>query len=210
ALWRDELAEVLAAIAAAHEGEADLSALDRAAVRPQPRIRVSPQSGDHLSRLISAASYVMSRDEVQLAELSEALGVSEKQLITDLQVLFVCGDMGAGWEDLIEAEWEHGTVRVRTAEPLQRALDLSAVRAAAQPAAAPRAPTRAESAEATAAAAGAARTPDRAEGVLAAGRAALRAAPGAEDANLAIRYSAADRAGTSVRRIRPLRIETSG
>src|SRR5699024_4774945 len=77
-------------------------ALDRAAVRPQPRIRVSPQSGDHLSRLISAASYVMSRDEVQLAELSEALGVSEKQLITDLQVLFVCGDMGAGWEDLIE------------------------------------------------------------------------------------------------------------
>src|SRR5699024_11532848 len=85
ARWRDELAEVLAAIAAAHEGEADLSALDRAAVRPQPRIRVSPQSGDHLSRLISAASYVMSRDEVQLAELSEALGVSEKQLITDLQ-----------------------------------------------------------------------------------------------------------------------------
>src|SRR5699024_9257100 len=34
ALWRDELAEVLAAIAAAHEGEADLSVLDRAAVRP--------------------------------------------------------------------------------------------------------------------------------------------------------------------------------
>src|SRR5699024_4549265 len=74
-------------------GEADLPALDGAAVSPQPRIRVSPQSGDHLSRLISAASYVMSRDEVQLAERSEALGVSEKQLITDLQVLFVCGDM---------------------------------------------------------------------------------------------------------------------
>src|SRR5699024_4549264 len=72
ALWRDELAEVLAAIAAAHEGEADLSALDRAAVRPQPRIRVSPQSGDHLSRLISAASYVMSLDEVQLAAPARA------------------------------------------------------------------------------------------------------------------------------------------
>ena len=47
--------------------------------------------------------------------------------MTDLQVLFVCGDMGAGWEDLIEAEWEHGTVRVRNAEPLRRALSLSAV-----------------------------------------------------------------------------------
>src|SRR5699024_7945619 len=174
-----------------------------------------------------------SRDEVQLAELSEALGVSEKQLITDLQVLFVCGDMGAGWEDLIEAEWEHGTVRVRNAEPLQRALDLSAVEATAllaglavleparakllavvegtaEPSEAPRVPTRTEIAEATAADEGAARTADRAEGVLAAVQAALRAAPGAEDANLTIRYSSADRAGTSVRRIRPLRIETSG
>ena len=244
ALWRDELAEVLAAIAAAHEGEADLSVLDRAAVRPQPRIRVSPQSGDHLSRLISAASYVMSRDEVQLAELSEALGVSEKQLITDLQVLFVCGDMGAGWEDLIEAEWEHGTVRVRNAEPLQRALDLSAVEATAllaglaalepaagqsaevvesarakllavvegtaEPSEEPRVPTRTEIAAATTADETAARTADRAEQVLTAVQAALRAAPGSEDAHLTIRYSSADRAGTSVRRIRPLRIETSG
>ncbi|WP_341855419.1 hypothetical protein [Brachybacterium sp. GPGPB12] len=78
---------------------------------------MSPQSGDHLSRLISAASFVMSRGEADLAELAEALGVSEKRLVDDLQVLFVCGDMGAGWEDLIEAEWEHGTVRVRNAEP---------------------------------------------------------------------------------------------
>ncbi|MDN5820633.1 MAG: WYL domain-containing protein [Brachybacterium sp.] len=239
--WRAELAEVLTAIAEIHEGEADLSARDRAVARPRARIRVTPQSGDHLSRLISVASYVMSRDEVQLAELSEALGVSEKQLITDLQVLFVCGDMGTGWEDLIEAEWEHGTVRVRNAEPLRRALSLSAVEstallaglAALEPAAGqtvqvvesarakllavvegtaapPETPTRTEIAAATTADEMAARTADRAELVLTAVHAALRAEPDSADAHLTIRYSSVDRPGTSVRRIRPLRIETVG
>src|SRR5699024_1971483 len=88
----------------------------------------TPSTGtDHLSRLISVASYVMNRGEVDLSELAGALGVSEKTLITDLQVLFVCGDMGTGWEDFIEAEWEHGTVRVRNAEPLRRPLRLSSV-----------------------------------------------------------------------------------
>ncbi|MDN5599491.1 MAG: WYL domain-containing protein [Brachybacterium sp.] len=244
ATWREELAEVLTAIAETHEREADLAARDRAAARPPARIRVTPQSGDHLSRLISVASYVMSREEVQLAELSDALGISEKQLITDLQVLFVCGDMGTGWEDLIEAEWEHGTVRVRNAEPLRRALSLSAVESTAllaglaalepaagqtaqvvesarakllavvegtaEPSEAPEVPTRTDIAAATTADERAARTADRAEQVLAAVHAALRAEPGSEDAELTIRYSSADRAGTSVRRIRPLRIETVG
>src|SRR5699024_10812391 len=197
-----------------------------------PRIRVSPQSGDHLSRLISVASYVMARDEVHLAELSEALDVSEKELIKDLQVLFVCGDMGTGWEDLIEAEWEHGTVRVRNAEPLRRALSLSAVEitallaglAALEPGTGQaeqaldsarakllgaasgaageedraRVPTRSETAEAATADEMAARTADRAEQVLGAIHAALRAEPGSAGTHLTIRYSSADRDRKSV------------
>lgn len=240
--WREELAQVLRTIADLHERQADLSMLESAPARPSPRIRLTPQSGDHLSRLISAASYVMSRGEADLSELAEALDISEKQLVTDLQVLFVCGDMGAGWEDLIEAEWEHGTVRVRNAEPLRRALSLSAVEitallaglAALEPVAgrteeivagarekllagmhdAPadpaRAPTRTELAEALSADEMAARTADRAEAVLAAVQAALHAETDAEGSSLTIRYSSSDRPGTSVRRIRPLRIETGG
>ena len=244
--WREEIAEVLSSIAIAHEGPADISSLEAAATRPAPRIRLTPQSGDHLSRLISAASYVMSRGEADLAELADALAITEKQLVTDLQVLFVCGDMGAGWEDLIEAEWEHGTVRVRNAEPLRRALSLSAVEitallaglAALEPAAgeaervvesarakllagmageepaegapAPPVPHREEIAEAISADERAARTADRAEQVLAAVGTALRAEEGAEGSALTIRYSSADRVGTSVRRIRPLRIESDG
>ena len=219
--WREEIAEVLSSIATAHEGTADISALEAAATRPAPRIRLTPQSGDHLSRLISAASYVMSRGEADLAELADALAITEKQLVTDLQVLFVCGDMGAGWEDLIEAEWEHGTVRVRNAEPLRRALSLSAVEITAllagmageepaEGAPAPPVPHREEIAEAISADERAARTADRAEQVLAAVGTALRAEEGAEGSALTIRYSSADRVGTSVRRIRPLRIESDG
>jgi proteasome accessory factor BC len=242
--WRTELAEVLTAIADAHDRPADLTVRDRAVPRPSPRIRITPQSGDHLSRLISAASYVLSRGEADLAELAEALGISSTQLVTDLQVLFVCGDMGAGWEDLIEAEWEHGTVRVRNAEPLRRALNLSAVEstallaglAALEPAAGQAeqvvesarakllaavagtaeqpgsiaAPTASEIAAASTADEMAARTADRADQVLAAVHGALRAEADAPEGRLMIRYSSSDRAGTSVRRIRPLRIESNG
>ncbi|APX31938.1 WYL domain-containing protein [Brachybacterium sp. P6-10-X1] len=248
AAWRSELAEVLTAIADAHEREADLAGVEAAAVRPEPRIRTTPTGTDTLSRLISEASYVMDRGEADLAELSAALGVSTTQLITDLQVLFVCGDMGTGWEDLIEAEWEHGTVRVRNAEPLRRALRLSAVEitallaglAALEPSAGeaeaivasarqkllagadggseepPAAPTRAELAEAASVDEMASRTADRAESVLTAVHRALRAdvdadeGGGGDAARLTIRYSSTDRPGTSVRRIRPRRIDTDG
>lgn len=240
AAWRTEIADVLASVAAAHEGEGDLSAVGTAAARPDPRIRTTPTGNDTLSRLISEASYVMSRGEADLAELSSALGISEKQLITDLQVLFVCGDMGTGWEDFIEAEWEHGTVRVRNAEPLRRALRLSAVEitallaglAALEPTAgdaepivasarekllagtvqdAPSPlPTRTELTEAAAADEMVARTADRAETVLAAVQEALRADDDSDQSRLTVRYSSTDRPGTSVRRIHPLRIETDG
>ncbi|MGP9843432.1 WYL domain-containing protein [Brachybacterium sp. 107] len=262
AAWRVEVAEVLANIAAAHEGDGDTSGVEGGAVRTAPRIRTTPTGNDTLSRLISEASYVMSRGEVDLAELSSALGISEKQLITDLQVLFVCGDMGTGWEDFIEAEWEHGMVRVRNAEPLRRALRLSAVEitallaglAALEPSAGDtegivasarqkllagmteqagsddpvEPPTRAELAEAASVDEMASRTADRAEAILTAVQQAMQAdddsdasetsetsetsaaSADPEGSRLTIRYSSVDRPGTSVRRIRPLRIETDG
>ena len=237
--WRDELAEVLGAIAALHEGPADLSALEAATPRPPTRIRTSSSGTDHLSRLLGVASHVMAKGESDLAELAGELGITEKQLIDDLQVLFLCGDLGNGWEDLIEAEWEQGTVRVRNAEPLRRALRLSPVEvtallagiAALEPAAGeteaildsartkllaaagldtapPSTPVPAATEPAAEPAARADPTARRGEEVLAAVQHSLHTADPA--AALTIRYSGPDRPGTSVRRIRPLRIETTG
>jgi predicted DNA-binding transcriptional regulator YafY len=124
--WRRELAGIFEQIARGHEGEPDLDALERAAVRRGPRIRVSPSGTDHLSRLIGEASFVLSRGEVELDRVAEEFAISTEQVIEDLQVLFVCGDLGTGWEDLIEAEWDSGFVRVRNADALRRPLQLSA------------------------------------------------------------------------------------
>ncbi|MBK0330046.1 WYL domain-containing protein [Brachybacterium sp. MASK1Z-5] len=123
--WRRELAGIFTQIARSHEGAPDLDALERAKVRTGPRIRVSASGTDHLSRLIGEASYVLSRGEVELEQVAEEFAVSTEQIIEDLQVLFVCGDLGTGWEDLIEAEWDSGVVRVRNADALRRPLQLS-------------------------------------------------------------------------------------
>lgn len=244
--WREEIAEILTAITSAHEGDGDLTGARAAAPRPEARIRTPSTGTDHLSRLIAVASYVMNRGEVDLTELASALGITEKQLITDLQVLFVCGDMGTGWEDFIEAEWEHGTVRVRNAEPLRRALRLSSVEITALLAGlAALEPTAGEASHIVTSAreklltgvtetealetiedsgaqtpqeidvltaeSAARRTAGRAETVLAAVQTALATDDDQERSDsLMIRYSAPDRPGTSVRRIRPLRIETDG
>lgn len=124
--WRRELAGIFTEIARLHEGAADLGVLERSSVRRGPRIRVSPSGTDHLSRLIGEASYVLSRGEVELEQIADEFAVSTEQIIEDLQVLFVCGDLGTGWEDLIEAEWDSGLVRVRNADALRRPLQLSA------------------------------------------------------------------------------------
>lgn len=233
--WREEVAAVLATIADLHSGPGDLGAVESAPARPAPRIRVTSSGTEQLSRLISEASYVQSRSEVDLAELADALNITPQQLITDLQVLFVCGDMGTGFEDLIEAEWEQGTVRVRNADPLRRALRLSDVEvtallaglAALEPAAGEESRVVASAREKLLAsrrgtdpggpvvrsAAGPASEPlaaQRGEAILVAVQQALAAPPEHPDAALTIRYSNPEREGTSVRRIHPLRIETDG
>lgn len=241
AAWREELACVLNAVAERHAGPADTAPLESASPRVPRRIRTTTTGTDRLSRLISEASYVMQRGEVELAELAAAVGISEKQLVADLEILFLCGDLGTGWEDLIEAEWEHGVVRVRNAEPLRRGLRLSAAEvtallagiAALEPSAGETAavlasarakllasidpsveavtPSAEVAVPAAADPAGRAEPAgDRAERVLAAVQAALPTAEGEAGPGLTIRYSAPDRPGTSVRRIHPLRLETSG
>ncbi|EWS82707.1 transcriptional regulator [Brachybacterium phenoliresistens] len=130
--WRDALASAYAEIARLHTGQADLARIEDAPVRRPAAIRRSTSGADHLSRLVSLASYVLSRGEVEVSQLAEDFGISQKELIADLQILFVCGDFATGWEqDLIEVTWEDGFVRVRNADALRRALSLTAAEATA-------------------------------------------------------------------------------
>lgn len=130
--WRDALASAYAEIARLHAEPTDPATIDAAPVRRPAAIRRSTSGADHLSRLVSLASYVLSRGEVEVSQLAEEFGISQKELIADLQILFVCGDFATGWEqDLIEVTWEDGFVRVRNADALRRALSLTAAEATA-------------------------------------------------------------------------------
>lgn len=231
--WRRALAEVYGEIARLHRAAADPAVIEHAPVRPAPSIRRSTSGTDHLSRLVGLASYVLSRGEVEVSQLAAEFGISEKELIDDLQVLFLCGDFATGWEqDLIEVTWEDGYVRVRNADALRRALRLTPAEATALLAGlAALEPVAGEEAELVASARrkllahlgtdvghgeepqdeeepGASApdgtaAPSRTEGILEALQRAIR-----EDRQVVIRYSPPDRAGTSVRAVSPRQVES--
>ena len=52
-------------------------------------------------------------------------GISETQLVKDLELLFVCGTPGHMPDDLIEADWESGQVFLGNADPIARPLRLA-------------------------------------------------------------------------------------
>lgn len=77
-----------------------------------------------LSRLLTMVPWLLHRQGIDLASAAADLGVSEQQVVDDLQVLFVCGLPGHYPDDLIEASWEDGRVFVGNADTIARPLRL--------------------------------------------------------------------------------------
>jgi len=80
---------------------------------------------ERLSRLLAMVPFVLRREGVTLTELAGHFEVSERQVVRDLELLFVCGTPGHLPDDLIEADWEGGVVRIGNAEPISRPLRLT-------------------------------------------------------------------------------------
>ena len=66
----------------------------------------------------------VTRQGIPLAEAAADFGITEAQLVKDLELLFVCGTPGHLPDDLIEAEWEGGHVYLRNADTIARPLRL--------------------------------------------------------------------------------------
>jgi proteasome accessory factor C len=81
-------------------------------------------AADRLSRLLALVPYLLNRQGIPLPEAAAAAGVTEQQLIKDLELLFVCGLPGHLPDDLIEAEWEDGRVFLGNADTIDRPLRL--------------------------------------------------------------------------------------
>jgi proteasome accessory factor C len=79
---------------------------------------------ERLSRLLAMVPYLVTRQGIPLAEAAREFGITEEELVKDLELLFVCGTPGHMPDDLIDAEWDDGHVYLRNADTIARPLRL--------------------------------------------------------------------------------------
>jgi proteasome accessory factor C len=82
-------------------------------------------SADRLGRLLNLVPYLLSRPGIRIAEVAADLGVSEKQLREDLELLWVCGLPGYGPGDLIDMAFDGDRVTVTYDAGIDRPLRLT-------------------------------------------------------------------------------------
>ena len=85
-----------------------------------------PSSAQRLARLLAIVPWVVAHDGPRVSEVCERFRISERELIADLNLLFMCGVYPYTPDALIEVDLEGGRVWVRFAEWFRRPLRLSA------------------------------------------------------------------------------------
>jgi proteasome accessory factor C len=83
-------------------------------------------SADRLPRLLALVPYLLARPGIRISEAAAGLGISDKQLRDDLQLLFVCGLPGYGPGDLIDMSLDDDTVTITYDAGMDRPLRLTA------------------------------------------------------------------------------------
>ncbi|XKK38474.1 WYL domain-containing protein [Nocardiopsis sp. ARC36] len=110
--------------------------------RPSPSARAEPgdrrpargpRSADQLRRLLMLVPYALGRD-VRVPEVAQHFGLSEKQVVADLSLLWMCGLPGYTPGDLIDVDLdaakETGEIIIANADTLAQPLRLTADEAA--------------------------------------------------------------------------------
>ena len=82
-------------------------------------------SVDRLSRLLNLVPYLLGRPGIRIADAAADLGVSEKQLRDDLELLWVCGLPGYGPGDLIDMSFDGDSVTITYDAGIERPLRLT-------------------------------------------------------------------------------------
>ncbi len=90
---------------------------------------------DQVGRLLALVPYIQARREVELEQAARDFGVSQAQIVKDLNVLWFCGMPGLGMGDLIDVDMDalegEGVIRLSNAEYLSRPLRLDSSEASA-------------------------------------------------------------------------------
>jgi proteasome accessory factor C len=82
-------------------------------------------SADRLARLLNLVPYLLARPGIALAEAAADLGVTERQLREDLELLWVCGLPGYGPGDLIDMAFDGDRVTITYDAGIDRPLRLT-------------------------------------------------------------------------------------
>src|SRR5215475_9545781 len=113
---------------------ADVGVGDSAAAgsgRGQPRAAQAGTATDRLQRLLALVPYVMSRNVVGLAETADAFGVTERELVDDLNLLWCVELRSPDPYCPIDLSYEGGEIVVSEAEAIGRPLRLGVDEASA-------------------------------------------------------------------------------
>lgn len=87
--------------------------------------------GRRLGRILVLLPYAIQHPGVSVSELARKFGISKKDLLDDLNLVFMCGLPGYGPGDLIDVELQEDHVYVRTADYFSAPLRLSPTEALA-------------------------------------------------------------------------------
>jgi proteasome accessory factor C len=82
-------------------------------------------SADRLGRLLNLVPYLLARPGIEVAQAAADLGVSERQLREDLELLWVCGLPGYGPGDLIDMAFDGDRVTITYDAGIDRPLRLT-------------------------------------------------------------------------------------
>jgi len=86
---------------------------------------VSRGGGERLGRLLNLVPYLLARPGILVAEAADDLGVTERQLREDLELLWVCGLPGYGPGDLIDMAFDGDRVTITYDAGIDRPLRLT-------------------------------------------------------------------------------------
>jgi proteasome accessory factor C len=75
---------------------------------------------ERAARLLDLVPYISTHQGIALSDLAAEFGVSQNELLSDLNTLWMCGLPGYTPLELIDLEFESGYVSIRNAEVLQR------------------------------------------------------------------------------------------
>jgi proteasome accessory factor C len=85
----------------------------------------APRGGDRLARLLNLVPYLLARPGIAVSEAAADLGVTDRQLREDLELLWVCGLPGYGPGDLIDMAFDGDRVTITYDAGIDRPLRLN-------------------------------------------------------------------------------------